>query len=229
LDPERKMAHFVKYWGNALAKKVCEDAEKIFKDRYFELHSRNLQQNTSKQAKTTNSGQPRKIRRLLSHLESDSEDDVSNSDHVSSSTHTHDSAKPWLKEFNKYLDSDDELNEMTLVQWWGINARRIPVWASLARDYMAIMASSVSSERAFSSAGITISKRRNRLKGDIVEAIQFIKCAASHNILYREEVLPSTEEDLLQADDGDSEWEDISEAGWDKKLGINDEDESDYE
>ncbi|KAG6855299.1 hypothetical protein H0H87_005326 [Tephrocybe sp. NHM501043] len=77
---------------------------------------------------------------------------------------------------------------------------------------MAIMASSVSSEHAFSSAGVTISKHCNRLKGNIVEAIQFIKCTASHNILYCEEVLPLTEEDLLQADDGDSKWEDISEA-----------------
>src|SRR5258708_4887849 len=48
-------------------------------------------------------------------------------------------------------------------------------YASLARDYLPIMAS-VSSERAFSSAGITISKRRNRLKGDIVEALECIKC-----------------------------------------------------
>jgi hypothetical protein len=37
------------------------------------------------------------------------------------------------------------------------------------------MASSVSSERAFSAAGITISKRRNRLKGNIVEALEFLK------------------------------------------------------
>ncbi|EJF61812.1 hypothetical protein DICSQDRAFT_38309, partial [Dichomitus squalens LYAD-421 SS1] len=57
-----------------------------------------------------------------------------------------------------------------------VNATRHPVWASLARDYLSIMASSVSSERAFSSAGITISKRRNRLKGDIVEAPQGLKC-----------------------------------------------------
>ena len=56
------------------------------------------------------------------------------------------------------------------------NYHRYPVWGSLARDYLAIMASSVSSERAFSSAGITISKRRNRLKADIVEALQVLKC-----------------------------------------------------
>ena len=56
------------------------------------------------------------------------------------------------------------------------NAHRYPVWAALARDHLAIMASSVSAERAFSSAGITITKRRNRLKGDIVEALQILKC-----------------------------------------------------
>jgi hypothetical protein len=49
------------------------------------------------------------------------------------------------------------------------------------------MALSVSSERAFSSAGITISKRRNRLKPDIIEALQFLKCVYRHDLLFREE------------------------------------------
>jgi hAT family C-terminal dimerisation region len=48
------------------------------------------------------------------------------------------------------------------------------------------MASSVSSERAFSAAGITISKRRNRLQGDIVEAIEVIKCLLHHDLLFCE-------------------------------------------
>ena len=48
------------------------------------------------------------------------------------------------------------------------------------------MASSVSSERAFSAAGITISKRRNRLKGDIVEALECIKCLLHQELLFRE-------------------------------------------
>ena len=50
------------------------------------------------------------------------------------------------------------------------------------------MASSVSSERAFSSAGITISKCWNRLKGDIVEAIECIKCLLHHNLIFRRTV-----------------------------------------
>ena len=48
------------------------------------------------------------------------------------------------------------------------------------------MASSVSSERAFSAAGITISKRRNRLQGDIVEAIEVNKSLKHRNLLFRE-------------------------------------------
>ena len=47
------------------------------------------------------------------------------------------------------------------------------------------MSSSVSSERAFSQGGITISKRRNCLKGDVVEALQCIKCAMRHDLLFR--------------------------------------------
>jgi hypothetical protein len=48
------------------------------------------------------------------------------------------------------------------------------------------MSSSVSSERAFSVAGITIGKRRNRLKGDIVEALQCLKCFLHRDLLFRD-------------------------------------------
>ena len=70
------------------------------------------------------------------------------------------------------------------------------MWGSLARDYLSIMASSVSSERAFSSAGITLSKRRNRLQGDIVEALQFMKCLFHQSLIFRE-VCTVAEEELL--------------------------------
>jgi hAT family C-terminal dimerisation region len=57
------------------------------------------------------------------------------------------------------------------------------------------MSSSVSSERAFSQGGITISKRRSRLKGDIVEALQCIKCAIRHDLLFRERAPSSISEE----------------------------------
>jgi len=66
---------------------------------------------------------------------------------------------------------------------------RESVWVSLACDYLA--ASSVSSERAFSSARITINKRRNRLKGKIVEVLQFLKCLFRKNLIVREVLFSS--------------------------------------
>lgn len=53
------------------------------------------------------------------------------------------------------------------------------------------MGSLVSSEHAFSSAGITIGKRRSRLKGDIVEALECLKCLFHHDLLFHD--VPSTD------------------------------------
>lgn len=84
-----------------------------------------------------------------------------------------------------------------------MNAHRYPTWASLARDYLAIMASSVSSERAFSAAGITISKRRNRLKGDIVEALEVLKCLLHQGLIFRHVVFTADiERELDNLEDG---------------------------
>ena len=68
------------------------------------------------------------------------------------------------------------------------------------------MASSVSSERAFSSAGITITKRRNRLKADVVEALQILKaCFRGGGIMYSA-VVPSLEsEEALEKELMDEE------------------------
>jgi hAT family C-terminal dimerisation region len=77
-----------------------------------------------------------------------------------------------------------------------------------------IMASSVSSERAFSSAGITITKRRNRLKPDIVEALQFLKCTYCRDLLFCEE--PSTQFEDDESGDIEELVEDKADkAGWD--------------
>lgn len=101
------------------------------------------------------------------------------------------------------------------------------------------MASSVSSERAFSQGGITISKRRNRLKGDIVEALQCVKCAIRHDLLFRESAPSSAvEEEFEESDneleDDDNDVEVVSvgiasgdkdeELGWDEILLDDDDD-----
>ena len=58
------------------------------------------------------------------------------------------------------------------------------------------MATSVSSERAFLQGGITISKRRNRLKGDLVEALQRLKCRVRQDLLFKAPDPSSTLEDI---------------------------------
>jgi hypothetical protein len=63
------------------------------------------------------------------------------------------------------------------------------------------MASSVSSKQAFSSAALTITKRHNRLKGDVVEALQVMKCLLRHDLVFRESGPSSLTEDPADEDD----------------------------
>ena len=80
------------------------------------------------------------------------------------------------------------------------------------------MGSSVSSECAFSAAGITISKCQNRLKPDIVEALEFLKCMYVKDLIYRDPPPSSVLEDELEVleDDKDPDWEDEQELrAWD--------------
>jgi hypothetical protein len=52
------------------------------------------------------------------------------------------------------------------------------------------------SERAFSSAGITISKCQNRLKVDIIKALQFLKCLIHCDIIFCESTSASMEDEV---------------------------------
>ena len=65
---------------------------------------------------------------------------------------------------------------------------------------LAIMASSVSSKRAFSSAGITISKHCNCLKGDIVEALQCSKCMIHKNLIFYFDPAVSVVDEIAKED-----------------------------
>ncbi len=65
------------------------------------------------------------------------------------------------------------------------------------------MASSVSSESVFSGAGITITKRRNRLQGDIIEALQCLKSLIHQDLIFREVPTVMEEEARLDLEDED--------------------------
>jgi len=75
------------------------------------------------------------------------------------------------------------------------------------------MGSSVSSEQAFSAAGITISKCWNRLKGDIIEALEFLKALYVRDLIFQEPEPSSVLEEELEVfeDDHNPEWRDEEE------------------
>ncbi|KAF8642423.1 hypothetical protein AX16_009507 [Volvariella volvacea WC 439] len=105
-----------------------------------------------------------------------------------------------------------ELGTMTIVKFWSLHASQYLVWISLARDYLPIMALSTSSKHAFSSTSITISKRRNHLKQDIVEALQFLKCTMQKNLLFQEVEIMQAELEEREEDGF------VAEKGWDEFL-----------
>jgi hypothetical protein len=64
-------------------------------------------------------------------------------------------------EFREYCA--EAITQEEPLQFWKRNARRFPVLAAMARDYLAAPASSASSERLFSAAGNFLTPKRNRL------------------------------------------------------------------
>lgn len=96
------------------------------------------------------------------------------------------------QELEDYINSPLEINISDPVRWWGVcrlaylnvaaanydskhHQSQYPTLAKIARDYLAIQGSSVASERAFSSGGMTDAKARNQLSTEMFEALQILK------------------------------------------------------
>ena len=80
-------------------------------------------------------------------------------------------------EFNSYLLLPRVPSKTNILQWWASRKSDYPILAKLARKYLSIPATSVPSERLFSSAGLTITEKRTRLNPQFVESILFLKSA----------------------------------------------------
>ena len=80
-------------------------------------------------------------------------------------------------EFNLYLSLPtlSKTNTSDPLKWWKEKKSSLPRLAKLARTYLAIPSTSVPSERLFSSAGNTLTKKRNRLSPTSVHDILFLK------------------------------------------------------
>ena len=80
-------------------------------------------------------------------------------------------------EIQKYLCIDCALDQKPLL-WWNNYNTQLPLMAKLARNYLCIPATSVSSERAFSTAGNIVSAKRSCLLPEHVDMLVFL----AHNL-----------------------------------------------
>jgi len=58
-----------------------------------------------------------------------------------------------------------------ILSWWKTHSTKYPILCRLARDVLAIPASTVASESAFSAGGRVVDKYRSRLDPQVVEAL----------------------------------------------------------
>ena len=61
------------------------------------------------------------------------------------------------------------------LKWWQNNQTKFPILSKIARDYLALQASSVPSERGFSSSGFTVTDMRSRLHPMTVRSLMVLK------------------------------------------------------
>ena len=78
------------------------------------------------------------------------------------------------EELASYFAEDDTDLFSNPLLWWRINETRFPRIAKIARRYLTIPASSIPSERVFSTAGNIVSAKRNRLSSSNVDKLIFL-------------------------------------------------------
>jgi hypothetical protein len=67
------------------------------------------------------------------------------------------------------------VNDSDSLIWWKTHQDEFPVLASMARDWLAVVATSVPCESVFSIAGNTITRNRNRLNPETAKALLCLK------------------------------------------------------
>ncbi|KAG6875028.1 hypothetical protein C0993_011145 [Termitomyces sp. T159_Od127] len=226
------MSYFKKHWPKDLQTDILKCIEEVFQERFL-CFSDCGPKKTMDIPKSSTKG----FNHLLHELSDDKndQDDTSDDDLTVQQTWRsnpiEDPTQPWSHHFDEYINSQEKVSDgCSMIEWWGFDSRQFhSAWSSLAHDYLAIMASSVSSEQAFLQGGLTITKQRNQLKSDIVEALQCLKCAIRHDLLFRQPGPSSLDEaELEKIEDDGNNGELETEEGWDE-LFSDDEDENDFE
>ena len=78
------------------------------------------------------------------------------------------------KEIELYINEQEVDLEISVIDWWKQASFRMPLLSQLARKYLCICATSVVSERMFSTGGNIVNKKRSALKPDMVNQLVFL-------------------------------------------------------
>jgi len=86
----------------------------------------------------------------------------------------HQDDQRWLMELSTYfMESELELEKDPL-QWWHLKESQYPNLSKLAQKYLCILATSASSERVFSVAGLVSHDRRSRISPEKLDKVIFL-------------------------------------------------------
>jgi hypothetical protein len=78
-------------------------------------------------------------------------------------------------EVEEYLKEDKIKFSQDPFEWWANKKSKYPILSRLARIYLAVPATSTSSERLFSDAGNLLTAKRSRMNSEFFKRIMFLK------------------------------------------------------
>jgi hypothetical protein len=78
-------------------------------------------------------------------------------------------------ELEEYLAAPPAKSKTDVLQWWKANATMYPCLAAMARDYLAIPATSAPVERVFSGGTDLVQPKRGSLSEDAIQACMCLK------------------------------------------------------
>jgi len=150
LDPRHKIETFDKTaWGRDLKDLSVAKFEEIFKEQYYVDHNSNNDNNRGTNQTT----------------ETD-EFDLDVSSLFKKKPDNDDQSNYWKKELTQYYVLHPVDENIDILNWWSIHEKSFPNLSRMAKDFFAIMATTVPAERLNSKAFLTIRKHRNKLNAE---------------------------------------------------------------
>ena len=80
----------------------------------------------------------------------------------------------WRDEILQFRREPQMHHDSNPLNWWKVNESRFPTLAKMARCYLCVPATSIPSERVFSTAGLVINDRRSSLSPENVDMLIFL-------------------------------------------------------